>query len=219
MKSFFTITCGCGHQLKFEVVGAQDLKSAQCPSCHSGLAFMQPLGDFVGFRIFERAKTELTNGDYTLAILLSAAAVECGISYLFIKWNEIDVMDARMPVESDIAQWEEEWENLRSISARFERLAQLLVGQSFDAYIAQHPTVLSAVPSKVTDAYQSPKLLFMAEFFKRRNRIAHRGEINYSRSEGELCTTLAYSLFEVFGKMDAERLTVLDTTLAKRLHG
>jgi hypothetical protein len=59
MKSSVTIACQCGHQMTLQTYGTQDIKDLQCPECDTAFYFVQPLRNFVGLRIFNRAWTEL----------------------------------------------------------------------------------------------------------------------------------------------------------------
>jgi hypothetical protein len=55
----------------------------------------------------ERARQELANEDTTIAILLSAMAVEGEMAYLFFKWKEID--SGRFPfgrTQDEEVEWE-----------------------------------------------------------------------------------------------------------------
>ena len=85
MKYSFPVTCGCGETFLVNATGPQVPESAECPKCHATICLVEPLGNIVGMAILGRAVTELQNGDWTLAIVLGARAVECDLAYFFTK--------------------------------------------------------------------------------------------------------------------------------------
>jgi hypothetical protein len=77
-----------------------------------------------------RAQQELEDEDVTLAVILSAVAVEGQMAYLFFKWKKVDSFTF------DIAnQWEKEWAGMRSIASRLDKLSKFLTGVSFDSFV------------------------------------------------------------------------------------
>jgi len=213
MKFSFPVTCGCGETFPVNVSGTQCPKAADCPECHSSIWLVEPLGNVVGMAILGRAATELQNGDWTLAIVLGAMAVECDMAYLFMKWKGIDLMETRMPGESDRDEWERQWrEDVRTVAARLDKVSALLAGQSLDSFLAQNSGLLKPVHTQypASKSEPSPKKFFITELFHKRNRIVHFGEINFQQADAEICLTLATTLSQVLSAMDAERRLVLD---------
>src|SRR5260221_11622036 len=90
MKSPISIPCSCGKQINLQIIGSQPPKYAHCTSCKASIWLVAPLGNIVTGLTMERAKQELANEDITVAILLSAMAVEGEMAYLFFKWKGID---------------------------------------------------------------------------------------------------------------------------------
>jgi hypothetical protein len=163
--------------------------------------------------IMGRATSELRNGDWTLAILLAAIAVECDLAYLFMKWKRIDLMPTRMPNKADEDSWQKEWQDkARSLQAKLDTVSKLLTGQSFDSFASQNAGFLGAVRAHHPDLKNetSAKKLFVEALFRKRNRIAHFGEIDFQRGDAELCVTLATTLFQMLRAMDVHRLGELD---------
>lgn len=212
MKSTVSITCQCGHQMTLVASGTQDPKENQCPKCGMAFWFVEPLGNFVGMRIFGRAWAELQNGDFTLVIVLSAMGVECELARLFIKWNEIDVMDTRTPTPADKDAWAEQWRKWSSIALRLDKVSTLLTGKDFDSFLGSNPALLNPVRAKhpAFAVGASARDAFSTEFFHKRNKIVHQGEIDFQQPDAELCFTLASALFEILKEMDSQRLKVLD---------
>ena len=96
--------------------------------------------------ILSRATTELKSGDWTLAIVLAAMAVECELVYLFMKWNRIDLMSVKNPTDADDEAWEKQWrDDVRTIAARFDKVSVQLTGQSFDTFLSQNTELLKTM--------------------------------------------------------------------------
>jgi hypothetical protein len=187
-------------------------KDDQCPQCHAVLWFVEPLGNFAGQLILSRSWSELKNGDWTLAIVLSAMAVECEMARLYLKWNEIDLMTTRTPADTDQQAWEDQWRKFYAIGVKLDKVSELLTGGPFDSFLAQNTDLLLAVQTQCPEYKNSisQKKFFEDEFFKRRNRIVHRGEIDFQQTDAELCFTIATSLWRILDTMDAQRLRALN---------
>jgi hypothetical protein len=213
MKFSFPATCGCGETFPVNVRGTQFPKSAHCPKCHSSIWLIEPLGNVVGMAILGRAATELQSGDWTLAIVLGAMAVECDMAYLFMKWKGIDLMNTRKPADTDRDEWEKQWrEGARTIAARLDKVSGLLAGQPFDSFLAQNGGLLKPIHTQfpASKSEPSPKKVFITELFHKRNKIVHFGEINFPQADAEMCLTLATTLSQVLSAMDAQRRLALD---------
>jgi len=212
MKSSFTVTCLCGHQMTLQASGTQDIKDTQCTECGMPLWFVNPLGNFVGMRILSRARVELTNADFTLVIVLSAMAVECELARLFMKWSEVDLMDTRMPTPADKDKWAEQWRKWNAIGVRLDKVSTLLTGEDFDSFLSRNPRLLNPIHAKYPTfkGVHFTKDFFIKEFFRKRHRIVHLGEIDFKQPDGEMCFTLAATLFQVMKEMDDQRIKAMD---------
>jgi hypothetical protein len=214
MKFSFPVPCGgCGKTFSVRVTGTELPKTAQCPKCEMTTWLVAPLGNVVGMAIQSRAATELNSGDWTLAIVLAAMAVECELVYLFMKWNRIDLMLVRNPSDADDEGWEKQWrEDVRTVAARFDRVSGLLTGQSFDTFLSQNSELLKAVPAAylASKSPASPKNVFVKEFFYKRNKIVHFGKIDYQQPDAEMCVTSASTIRQILAAMDALRLHALE---------
>lgn len=213
MKFSFPATCACGETFPVNVTGLPLPKTAQCPKCRSPIGLLEPLGNVVGMAIMSRAATELKSGDWTLAIVLCAMAVECDLAYFFMKWRRIDLMSARPPRDADEEMWEKQWrDDARTIAARLDRVSVLLTGLTFDSFLAINVALLQPVYSRYPDskAALSPRKFFVEQFFHRRNRIVHFGEIDFQQHDAELCSILANTLSQIMVAMDAKRRLELE---------
>jgi hypothetical protein len=186
------------------VNGTQFPKDAQCPKCNKTIWLVEPLGNIVGMAIMHRASTELSGDDSTLTIVLAAMAVESQLAYLFMKWNRVDLTLQRNPTDADEEEWEEKWRDLRSVAARFDRVASLLTGEPFDSFLSANGDLLKSVRQH----YQSfgggsAKEFFVKGLFHKRNRIVHFGKIDFQQSEAQSCFALATALWHILVAMDA----------------
>jgi len=145
MKYSLPVMCRCGEMFSVNCSGTQFPQSVECPNCDATIWLVQPLGNMVGMAILRRAATELHNEDWTLAIVLGAMAVECDLAYLFMKWNRIEIMSARMPNDVDEGSWEKEWRDMRTVAARLDKVSGVLVGQPFDAFLIENGDLLEGL--------------------------------------------------------------------------
>jgi len=165
-----------------------------------------------------RAWNELRQQDFTLTIVLSAMAVECELAYFYIKWKTWEFAWANDthfhdPVKRE--EYAEEWRNFRYISRRFDEVSQLLTGKNFDSFLQNNGALLKAVENEYPTCknFTSWKEFFRQELFDRRNKIVHRGEIDFQQAEGKMCFALATALFHIIKAMDTHRIKVMDSQL------
>lgn len=214
MKFSFAVKCGCGETFAVDVTGTQFPKSAQCSKCHSMIWLVEPLGNVVGMAILARAATELTNGDWTLAIVLGAMAVECDLVYLFMKWKRIDLVSTGMLSNADEEEWEKQWrDDARTIAARLDKVSSLLTGKPFDSFLSHNAELLQTVQTWYPKNAASQKDFFIKGLFHRRNRVVHFGDIDFKQADAEMCVTLATTLSQILTGMDAQRRRALDAKL------
>jgi hypothetical protein len=207
MKNSLPFVCpSCGEQFTQETTGSPLPEYVDCPECHARIYNISPLGNFVTSLLMHRAQQELEDKDVTLAIILSAVAVEGQMAYLFFKWKKVDSFTF------DIAkQWEKDWAEMRSIGKRMDGLSKFLTGISFDSFVQQKKTLLeSALDDGHYDPATSFRDFFQEQFFERRNKIVHYGEVDFQESDGKLSLTLASSLIGLLNAMDQQRIAQMD---------
>lgn len=218
MKSAISVTCQCGTLITVQTTGTKAFKDTQCPSCKNPIWFVSPYGNEVGQRIGNRAWNELQQEDFTLSIILSAMAVECELAYFYIKWRALDFARTNNTLFYDPAKKEEyaeEWRRFRNISRRFDEVSQLLTGKDFDSFLLDNGALVKAVENEYLSSKNSTswKEFFRQELFDRRNKIVHRGEIDFQEAEGKMCFALATALFHIIKAMDSHRIKVIDSQL------
>jgi hypothetical protein len=215
MKLSFPVYCSaCREWFEQRVSGNDFPGTTSCPLCDASIGLVAPLGNVVGMAILGRAAAELKEQDWTLAIVLSAMGIECQLAYLFMKWNRVDLIRTRNPNDADEQLWEKQWrDEIRSIKARLEKVSSQLTNVSFDAFCSQHTSLLTGLHTKFPVSQNgSLKEFFIENFFHKRNRIVHFGEINYQQADAELCFTSAMTLWRVLEGMDKQRQQALMAT-------
>jgi uncharacterized OB-fold protein len=214
MKNSLPVVCpSCGKQFPQEISGSQLPEHADCPKCHARIYNISPLGNFVTSLLMHRAQQELENKDVTLAIILSAVAVEGQMAYLFFKWRKVDNFTYEIT-----QQWEKDWIEMRSIGKRIDELSKFLTEVNFDSFAQQKKALLqSALDAAHYDPATSFKDFFQEQFFERRNKIVHYGEIDFQESDGKLSLTLASSLISLLNAMDQQRIAQMDEKHKKAL--
>lgn len=218
MKFSFPVPCNCGETFSVHVTGTQFPEDAKCPKCNSIIWLVAPLGNLVGMAILGRANAEVQNGDWTIAIVLSAMAVECDMAYLFMKWNRVELMGTREPNDSDEEAWEIEWRKILGVAPRLDKVSSLLTGKPFDSFLAHEGKLLRSLHAccPASAAVASPKDFFIKELFHKRNRVVHFGEINFQSTDAEICLRLATMLTQILRAIDLESCRVLDAKHSAR---
>jgi len=160
--------------------------------------------------IMERAKWELSNKDMTMAILLSAMAVEAQMSWLFFKWRGIDDgLSLHERTQAHNEKWEAEWTEMRTVSKRSDELSRLLTGTDFDKFTQQNMLWLKPNLNGF-DPANSVKTSFQDQLFEKRNQIVHYGNIDFEEGDGNSCVLLASTLLRLLQEMDQERIKKME---------
>ena len=210
MKFSVPVTClGCNEQFTLEIQGGNLPRYAECPKCHARPYNMWPLGNVATLLLMERVKQELANDDSTVAIILSAMAVEAEMSYLFFKWKGIG--SGKLPIQlgnEDKDSWEKEWDEMRSVGNRLDGLSRLLTGIDFDKLAQQKKMQPSDL--KGFNPTTSIKRFFQEELFKRRNQIVHYGHLDFEKADAHQCLSLALALIRLLDAMDKLRIKRMD---------
>jgi hypothetical protein len=211
MKVPLPITCrDCGEKFELDVLGSDLPEYTRCPKCGRQRPNLWPLGNAVTILLMERAKQELAAGDVTIAILLSAMAVEGEMAFLFFKWKGLDVRKLTHEVtEADKKEWENDWKGFASFRAQLDAVSRLLTYCAFDEFaLANKGWLLPALHG--FDPATSVKQHFQNYFYNTRTRVIHYGEVDFQKSEGERCFSLAWSLIKLFHAMDRQACRLLD---------
>jgi hypothetical protein len=222
MKSSFPVMCGaCREWFPVNFTGIAVPESTQCPKCNSPIYLVPPLGNVVAMAILGRAQTELQNEDWTLTIVLGAMSVECELVYLFMKWSRVDheFVSHRMPTDAEDEAFEKQWrDDFRTIAAKIDKVSGLLIGQSFDSFLSENSGLLQEVRAKYPtfDTTKSLKNLFIEGLFHKQNKVVHSGQIDFQKTDAEMCFTLAVTLYRILIAMDRQRISTFDAQLSAK---
>jgi hypothetical protein len=216
MKLSIPIVCpACGNEFDLDVSSGNLPNYSKCPKCDARPYNMWPLGNIVTLLLIERAKRELAKDDISLAILLSAIAVEGEMAYLFFKWKGIDA--GKLAADQrplDRQQWEQEWANMRSIGKRMDELCRFLTIKPFDEFAVCKKEILDAAMTGF-ESSASYKDFFQENLFGKRNDIAHYAKVDFQRVDGERSLSLATALLGLLRAMDSKRIQAMDVAHRK----
>lgn len=179
--------------------GGFDWNCAQCGQTNFAVLNL----DFtIGFQVWQKATYERTRTkDASMAIVLSAMAVDSGLSYFFQKWTSIIVEGQRGYSVTD-----EEIEKLLReripIVDKFKKVSKLLVGITFQQFVESSPHWRSAVAKDLPelDACSLVKSIEMNLFWPR-NRILHAGK-PATMVQAELAVRIAKTCLDILNAMD-----------------
>ena len=198
--------CNCGGRFVFSAYGDAEFESANCSECGMPGSLMDGLSVSVtAERLLHRSEQELDGGDYTLSILMGVMAIESYLTRLFLKLEGMANYATKfeLPTAKQEAEWEEEYPRGGGFPGPVGFVSQRLVGTTFDEFVATSKRA-SAIFSALPDSREaSPTKYFQNQLFRRRNRIAHWGYVNTSKSEAQLCHAVAIAAASILREMDA----------------
>jgi hypothetical protein len=205
MKIPIEQACECGGTYVFSASGDAEFREATCSSCGSVASLIDPVSVSVtGERLLHRSKADLDGGDYSLSIVVAVMAVESFLTRLFLKLKGMEnyAVTFKPPTPAQEAEWEKEFPKSGGFPNPAGFVSQELVGTTFDDFVATSKRA-SAIFSALPDSSEaSPAQYFQNQLFRRRNRIAHWGYVNSSKSEAQLCHTVAVGAVSILREMD-----------------
>lgn len=166
-----------------------------------------------------RAEAELLGEDFSLAIILSAMAVECELAFLYSKWK---MLDADL-IPSEVTQsqrnaWEDEFRKLKGgVGGKLDGVTRLMTSETFNEFLNRRNGLKSTLQAVYPNmGNRSPSVFFVEELFRKRNKILHSGQVQFGQAEAEACVRMAMSLLQIIVEIDRERYTRLDEELRKK---
>jgi hypothetical protein len=212
----FPMVVTCPSCKKCLVVEAEGSKPYPNPRCECGATIYLLQSDMrVSRRVFCRAEVELSDEDFSLAIILSAMAVECELAFLFSKWKQLE---ARL-LPNEVTQahtnlWGQEFRKLKGVSGKLDAATLLMTGETFDAFLMRRADLASWVKQNHPNiGNRSASKFFVEELFRRRNKILHSGHTEFGKLEAEPCVKMATTLLRLIAEIDKERYTRFDEEL------
>jgi hypothetical protein len=208
MRFQYNQPCQCGGSIAFTTTGDNRFPPALCESCGRSGNLIDPLSPSVtADRLIYRSKAELEAGDYSVAILLAAIAVETFLTQIFLKLKGMEhyASGFAWPDEAQEALWEEEYPRSGGFPGPANFISNRLVGKSFDQFTHNNPTAQSIFAALPNPNSLPLSTLCQTELFRKRNRIAHWGYVNSTKGEAERCFAIALAVVGILKEMDRIR--------------
>src|SRR5271165_2895668 len=207
MKFNHKIPCGCGYILSFSTYGDGPFPGVVCPECRSAAHLTNPLSVSVtAERLLYRSKAELEGGDYSLSIVIGTMAVESFLTRLFLKLKKMDSYATTFsrPTPAQEEAWEGDYPKRGGFAGRSggppgpaDFVSKAITKMTFDEFVARNKAAAKIMAKFPDAANQSAKLYFQKELFNRRNKVAHKGYVNSTEVEAQLCHILAVAIISI----------------------
>jgi hypothetical protein len=205
MKFTLEIPCNCGSTVISTAYGESNFKSVVCPGCHTTIHSIEPLSvSPTAERLLLRSAAEQKAGDYSLAVVIGAMAVEAFLTRFFLKLKGMDsyALTSNLPTAKEEEDWEKEYPRSGGFPRPADFVSNQIAGMPFDEFVASN-TVAKATMDDFPEAVGvSARQFFQKELFYPRNRIAHWGYVNTTEAEGQRCHKLAVAIVSIFREMD-----------------
>ena len=163
------------------------------------------LGFDVGDRVLQRAHFEFhSNRDYTMSIVLSAMAMECQVSHLHHKWEQIGAMLSSKVIGD--AELDERLRRYQNIATRLEHVAELMYAAGLDDFVVSRPELTTTIRNGFSSLGLGQLAIgFQQALFWPRNRILHLADMRYGEPEATRCFNLAALGIHIFQQLDLEK--------------
>jgi hypothetical protein len=172
---------GCGASEIRKVHLDETSPSWTCKRCGTANLAVFGLELTVGYLLLARSYHELeVERDYSMSIILAAAALESELSRLFIKWSRIDSeMQNQDPRDDEI---EDMLRQYRNVADKIDGVSRLLDQRGIDEFVRGDLEFQQIVET----GFPSLKIGSLAKdiqksLFWPRNRILHVGYANFDR--------------------------------------
>jgi ligand-binding sensor protein len=205
MKFEIENQCNCGGRFVFSAYGDAEFGSATCSRCGESQFAIDPLSvSITAERLLHRCKAELAHGDYSLAIVIGAMAVESYLTRMFLKLKGIEAYAAtfRLPTPEQEASWEMEYPRSGGFLNPARFVSQKLLGTTFDDFVEGNGPAKAIFLRLPNPARLRPAQYFQEELFKLRNLIVHWGYVNSTADEATKCYTIAVAVVSILREMD-----------------
>jgi hypothetical protein len=215
MKFSVPVVCpSCNSEFAALGVAEERIPAAECPNCANVIHITDPLSlSIVAERLLYRSQNELDAGDYTFSIVSSAIAIEAALTQVFMKWKCIDYVRAngKQPTDKIKQTWEDEYRNETrgSFKASAKFVSRFLCDKTFDQFVngllarvKPAATIKAGFPSNKSHLRSNH---IYEELFVRRNRIMHRGQVDYRKADASVALEAARTAFTILKAMDKDR--------------
>jgi hypothetical protein len=202
MKIPFEIPCNNCKQLQHIFIDLADNSFQGNCSCGADLDVSFGNNATTGYKLLRRSQYELKDKkDYSLSIVLSAAAFECELSRLYFKWTYIGRDDYIS--DSDL---EEQLRCYKAISTKIEEITKLMDSRGFTCFVKETDDLRKMIdegfPSLNVDTLSKS---FQEKLFWPRNRILHLGDSKYGEEDAIRSFNIATLGLRVLDVMDGNK--------------
>jgi len=202
MKFQMPIECHkCGRQDPIDM----HLDDGSCEwVCECGEANFVVLGTGVtlGYRLLYRSEFEYRQRkDYSMATVMAATAVDCELSRLFLKWQQIAALRAN--TDPDDAAIDQMLRRFKTVAEKIEKVCRVLDPRGIDGFV-RSSNDLSETVQKRFPSMQIGRLAkdLQEKLFWPRNKILHAGYAKYSDADAARCYSFAQLALHILLKMD-----------------
>ena len=176
-----------------------------CDSCGSEFRMPLPLDMQAGFRLLEKSKQAVRDQDWCLSIVLSAAALDCDLSFRYFKWRGIDELVSFSEITDE--ELEKELRRFHTIDVKIEEVCRFLDSErGLEGFVAADKELTAAVKAFPGLSPGSIARDLQRNLFWSRNRILHLGDTERFGEEDALrCFNLARLGVLILHRMDYAR--------------
>jgi hypothetical protein len=176
-----------------------------CTKCGTTNYAIPSLDFTIGPQIWVKASYELNhNKDFSMTVVLAAAAIDGELSSLFCKWTGIAQLAQRGHLLTD-EECEELLLKIIGIGNKFKDVSKLLVPDGFQHYVSTTPRWRDMVSKEAPELDMTCLIKCVEkEVFWPRNRILHGGT-PATAVQAELALRVARVCLEILLAMDYER--------------
>lgn len=172
--------------------------------CHCGEKNFVVLGAAitVGYRLLYRSEFEYRQRtDYSMAIVMAATAVDCELSRLFLKWQQIAALRANTdPNDTAIEQM---LRRFKSVAEKIEKVCRVLDPRGIDEFVRSSDSLREAIKERFPSLHIGRLSKdFQEKLFWPRNRILHAGYAKHSDADAARCYSFAQLALHILLKMD-----------------
>jgi len=111
--------------------------------------------------------------------------------------------------KADQNAWDNAWKGFSSFKTQLDAVSKLLTYEAFDKFALQNKGWLLPQPDGF-DPATGIKQHFQNRFYRTRTRVVHYGEVDFQKTDGERCFSLAWVLLKLFHAMERKACELLD---------
>jgi hypothetical protein len=177
-----------------------------CEKCNSSCTGIPSLDVSIGVLILARSSHELeVEKDYDMAIVLAATALECELSRLYFKWQELE---STLEEPFDPSKSEQELRNMGSIADKITKVTAFLRQGGIESFVAASDQWKAAIQEGLPSLHLGSLATdFQRAVFWPRNAVLHQGKTGHPKNEAAICYSVALAGVQILKEMDKAKLS------------